>query len=119
MSEQIAAQIGWVSNGFQKELGFVSLGIALAGFMCIWLRGKFWLAVVIIFSAFYLGTAAIHIEEMVLIGNFNPGSVYPAIAGILIPLTLIVCWLLRAIKEERKTKKQVRKNLAASSVTML
>ena len=34
MSEQIAAQIGWVSNGFQKELGFVSLGIGIASFMC-------------------------------------------------------------------------------------
>ncbi|MGE5495403.1 MAG: DUF6790 family protein [Burkholderiales bacterium] len=74
--------------------------------MCIWLRGRFWLAVIIIFSAFYLGAAAIHIEEMVLIGNFNPGSVYPAIVDILIPLTLIVCWLLKAKKEERLTKKQ-------------
>lgn len=96
MSEQIAAQIGWVSNGFQKELGYVSLGIAIASFMCIWYRDKFWLPVIIIFSAFYLRAAANHIKEMLLIGNFNPGNVYPAIADILIPLTLIICWLLKA-----------------------
>lgn len=106
MSEQIAAQIGWVSNGFQKELGFVSLGIAIAGFLCIWYRGRFWLAVIIIFSTFYLGAAVIHIEEMLLIGNFNPLNVLPAISDILIPLTLIVCWLLKAKQEERITKKQ-------------
>jgi hypothetical protein len=100
MSEQIAAQIGWVSNGFQKELGFVSLGIAIASFMCAWYRGTFWLAVIIIFSAFYLGAAAIHIKEMLLVRNFNPGNVFPAIADILIPLTLIICWLLKAKREE-------------------
>jgi hypothetical protein len=99
MSEQIASQIGWVSNGFQKELGFASLGIAIASFMCIWFRERFWLAVIIIFSTFYLGAAAIHIKDKLLIGNFNPGSVYPAIADVLIPLTLIVCWLL---KQKRK-----------------
>jgi hypothetical protein len=95
-SEQVAAQIGWVSNGFQKELGFVSLGIAIASFMCAWYRGTFWLAVIIIFSSFYLGAAANHIKEMLLAQNFNPGNVFPAISDILIPLTLIICWLLMA-----------------------
>ena len=99
MSEQIAAQIGWVSNGFQKELGFVSLGIGIASFMCAWYRGKFWLAVIIIFSAFYLGAAVIHIKEMLLASNFNPLNVFPAISDILIPLTLIICWLLKAKQE--------------------
>lgn len=96
MSEQIAAQIGWVSNGFQKELGSVSLGIAIASLLCIWYRGLFWIPVIIIFSTFYLGSAANHIQEMLLAGNFNPGSVYPAIADIVIPFTLIICWILKA-----------------------
>lgn len=99
MSEEIAAQIGWVSNGFQKELGIVSLGIAIASIMCIWYRGLFWLPVIIIFSTFYLGAAVIHIQEMLLEAGFNPGNVYPAIADILIPLTLIACYLLKGKKK--------------------
>lgn len=39
MSEEIAAQIGWVSNGFQKELGYVSLGIGICGFLAVKFRG--------------------------------------------------------------------------------
>lgn len=106
MSEQIAAQIGWVSNGFQKELGFVSLGIAIASFLCIWYRGRFRLAVIIIFSSFYLGAAGVHIKEMLLIGNFNPLNVLPVISDVLIPLTLILCWFLKGKPEEHLTKNQ-------------
>lgn len=29
LSEKVAKTIGWISNGFQKELGFVSLGIGV------------------------------------------------------------------------------------------
>jgi len=105
MSEQIAEQIGWVSNGFQKELGFVSLGIAIAGFLCARYRGMFWLPVIIIFSTFYLGAAGYHIQEMMLIRNFNPLNVFPAITDILIPLTLIICWVLKAKREEPGTEK--------------
>ncbi|EHM09550.1 hypothetical protein TheveDRAFT_0383 [Thermanaerovibrio velox DSM 12556] len=101
MSEKIAAQIGWASNGFQKELGFVSLGIAIAGFMCFWYRGTFWLAVIVIFSTFYLGAAVNHVKEMLLAQNFNPGNVFPAVSDVLIPLTLIACWLLKAKWEGR------------------
>jgi hypothetical protein len=101
-SEQIAAQLGWVSNGFQKELGFVSLGIAIAGFLCARYKKEFWLAVIIILSTFYLGAAANHIYEMQLFNNFNPLNVFPMISDIIIPLSLIVFWVLMV-----KRKKEV------------
>lgn len=106
MSEMVAEQIGWVSNGFQKELGYVSLGIAITALMCIWCRGSFRLAVIIIFSAFYLGAAVNHIKEIIQISNYNPYNVIPAISDIIIPLTLIICWLLKAKKKEPSTEKQ-------------
>ena len=30
-SDKVANRIGWISNGFQKELGYVSLGIGFCG----------------------------------------------------------------------------------------
>ena len=32
-SKDTSKSIGWASNGFQKEIGFVNLGLALLGFM--------------------------------------------------------------------------------------
>lgn len=55
MSEQIAAQIGWVSNGFQKELGYVSLGIGICGFLAVRFRGAFWAPIIIIATVFFVG----------------------------------------------------------------
>ncbi len=33
-SERVARSIGWTSNGFQKELGLITLGIGVSGVYC-------------------------------------------------------------------------------------
>lgn len=102
MSEQVAASIGWVSNGFQKELGLVSLGIGICGILCWWFRDGFWLATTIPFSVFLLGAAVFHVNEMISESNFNSGNVVIIIPDILTPVTLIA---LQVILRRRKILK--------------
>ena len=94
-SKRVAARIGWVSNGFQKELGYTSLGIGTCGILCLVYQDGFWLATIIPFSTFLLGAAALHVVEMVRSKNFNPGNTWIVLPDVLIPATLIALWLLR------------------------
>jgi hypothetical protein len=48
--------------------------MGIAGVLCIWFRGDFWLAVVIIRSMFLLGAGFIHIKELVINKNRNIGN---------------------------------------------
>jgi len=94
LSERVAESIGWVSNGFQKELGLVSLGIGISGILCYWFRSGFWWATAIPFSTFLLGAAIVHIVEMVKEKNFNPGNTIIVVPDILMPVTLIALLLI-------------------------
>jgi len=89
MSEQIAQSIGWTSNGFQQELGWVSLGIGIAGLLCFWIRDRFWWATAIPFSTFLLGAAGIHLVEIMEKGNLNPGNTWIILPDLLMPLTVL------------------------------
>ena len=74
-SDQVAEFIGWQPGSpFQVELGFVSLGLALVGILCIWIRGWFWLAPVIAQTVFLWGAAYVHIQDIVLHENLSPGN---------------------------------------------
>lgn len=65
LREKVAKTIGWVSNGFQIELGMVSLGIGICGILCYWFRDHFWIATTIPFAIFLFGAAMLHIKEMI------------------------------------------------------
>lgn len=93
--EKVAKTIGWVSNGFQVELGIVSLGIGISGILCYWIRDGFWIATVIPFATFLFGAAILHIKEIFKLRNFNPGNVIIIIPDIIMPLTLIILLLLK------------------------
>ena len=95
LSEKIANRIGWISNGFQKELGYVSLGIGFCGIMCYFFRDTFWLATIIPFSTFLLGAALLHIKEIIKTKNYKPGNTWIIVPDFLMPVTLIVLWLLK------------------------
>lgn len=92
-SERVAKRIGWVSNGFQKELGFASLGIGVCGILCPFYQDGLWLATIIPFSTFLLGAAWLHIREMIRSKNFNPGNTWIVLPDVLMPVTLIVLWI--------------------------
>ena len=66
MRKKVAKSIGWVSNGFQVELGFVSLGIGLCGILSYWFRDGFWLSTLIPITIFLIGAAFLHIKEMII-----------------------------------------------------
>jgi hypothetical protein len=95
LSERVAASIGWVSNGFQKEIGYVSLGIGVAGILCAVYQDGFWLATIIPFATFLLGAAALHVSEMIRERNFHPGNTWIVLPDVLMPVTLLVLWFLR------------------------
>ena len=74
-SDQVAEFIGWAPGSpFQVELGFVSLGLALVGILCIWIRGWFWLAPVIAQTVFLWEAAYVHIQDIIVHDNFSPGN---------------------------------------------
>jgi hypothetical protein len=94
MSERVAQSIGWVSNGFQKELGWVSLGIGISGILCYWVRDGFWWATAIPFSTFLFGAAGLHVVELVRKKNLHPGNTWIIIPDILMPVTILVLLIL-------------------------
>ena len=77
-SDLVAGFIGWEPGSpFQVELGFASLGLALLGVLCIWIRGWFWLAPVLGQSVFLLGAAYVHVQDIISHGNLAPGNAGP------------------------------------------
>ncbi|MDP4275557.1 MAG: stearoyl-CoA 9-desaturase [Bacteroidota bacterium] len=97
-SDQVAESIGWGKGSFfQKELGFAELGYGIAGLMCIWFKGYFWLATIITLVPLYIGAALVHIKEVKKNNNFNPGNVISIAPDFLIPISLIVLSILSGI----------------------
>jgi len=95
MREKVAKSIGWISNGFQIELGIVSLGIGICGIMCYWFRDGFWVATAIPFSIFMFGAAILHMKEMIKEKNYCKGNVVTILPDIFMPLTIIVLLFLK------------------------
>ena len=68
-----AEQIGWpTGNPFQFEVAIANLAFCVLGFLCLWLRGKFWLATAIGFSIFLLGDAYGHIVQIAQHADYAP-----------------------------------------------
>jgi len=89
-ANDVAESIGWpTGNPFQTEVAVANLAIGTLGILCYWIRGNFWTAAVIATSIWLLGAAAIHVEEMVNEGNFNPGN-----AGLIFYMDIITPLLL-------------------------
>lgn len=95
-SDRVAELIGWEKGSpFQKELGFAELGYALAGFLCIFYRGEFWLAAIIIASPLYLLAGINHIWEMVVKKNYASHNTWTIIPDLLMPISWILLYLLQ------------------------
>jgi hypothetical protein len=89
-ADDVARSSGWEPGSpFQQEIAFANLGVGLAGVLCAWKRGGFWLATAIAGSAFHLGAALVHIDELRRTGNRainNAGAIAP---DLLIPGTIL------------------------------
>lgn len=92
-SELVARSIGWQPSPFQKELGCCELGIGICGLLCIPMGHEFWLSTIIIFCFLFIGAALLHMKEIKIKGNMNPGNVITVIPDLLIPFSLIALYL--------------------------
>jgi len=93
---QTAESIGWPPNNpFQTEVAFADLSYGIAGIICLWLRERFWLAVIIISGIFLFSAGAGHVYQM--IAN-NDGSVNNAgivlYADLLTPIIGLILYYL-------------------------
>lgn len=94
-ADQVAASIGWpVNSGFQMELGFISIGLGIVGFLSFWNKSM-WLPFLIIKTIFMWGAGFTHVLHAVQHNNFSAGN-----AGIILywdflfPVFMIVLYLL-------------------------
>jgi len=83
-----AASIGWQTNGFQYEIGFVSLGLGIAGIWATYQGSEAWIAVAIPTTAFLFLAGVNHLIEMVRDRNYAPGNSVIIISDFGTPITL-------------------------------
>lgn len=89
LAKKTAENIGWKTNGFQYEVGFVSFGIGIAGWFAAVMGTDAWILMSIVVSAFLLGAAGNHILEMIRDKNFKPGNSIVLLYDIGLPGSLL------------------------------
>jgi hypothetical protein len=77
--------IGWNNSPFQAEVGFVSLGVGVAGVIAFKASLPFRFATLIPPWAFSLGAAGGHIYQMIVAHHFSPGNV-----GLVLPIDVLM-----------------------------
>lgn len=87
-AKKTAAMIGWQTNGFQYELGFVSLGLGIAGIYASTHASQAWIAVTIPTTTFLAFAGINHVVEMVRHHNFHPGNTFVCISDFGVPISL-------------------------------
>jgi hypothetical protein len=99
---QTAQSIGWATSPFQRENAFGDLGYGVLGLLCIWLRGNFWEATVIMSSISLLGDAYGHIYELVVNHDYAPNNTGALLAmDIVVPVTAIVLLMLLRLAQRQ------------------
>ncbi|MCP0887359.1 stearoyl-CoA 9-desaturase [Ligilactobacillus sp. WILCCON 0076] len=95
-SKRVAKSIGWVSNGFQKEIGLISLGIGISSiYSGLVANGKKAMPLVIVLAFFLIGAGINHIKEIITAKNINVGNVFIILPDFLIPITLLILLSLK------------------------
>lgn len=90
VSEKTAKYIGWESNGFQKELGFSELGLAIVAFMSLWRSSEYINSAIIMCCILCAGASYVRIIDLVKNKNFVRGNVISLLPDLFIPISLIV-----------------------------
>jgi hypothetical protein len=91
-----AYNIGKASaNLFQYQLGMAYLGIGILGILCIFIRGNFWLATIIMNTVFNWGVAFRYLSLMIQTHQYQLGGVGLLFdLYILIPLITVVLYII-------------------------
>lgn len=93
LAKKTAAQIGWSSNGFQHEIGFVSLGLGLAGILAAASDPASWWPIAVAQGVFLILCAVNHVIEMKRSRNFAPGNTLILIYDIGLPISYLALFL--------------------------
>ena len=85
----IAREIGFTrgDGGFQDEVGFGDLALGVAAVLCIWIRDRYWLAILIVAAISLWGDAFGHIHQELVNDNHDPDNTGAVLySDILVPL---------------------------------
>ncbi len=103
-ADHAAALIGWEPGShFQYEVGFHDGAWGILGFMCIWIRDRFWLATGVGWSFFMLGAAYGHLQDTILHANYAPNNFQMIFVDALIAVILLGLLALRYRAAEHPT----------------
>jgi hypothetical protein len=94
----IAREIGFTrgDGGFQTEVGFGDLALGVAAVLCIWIRDRYWLAVLVVAAISLWGDAFGHIHQAVVNDNHDVDNTGPILyTDILFPLIAILLYAAR------------------------
>jgi len=86
----IADEIGFAHSPFQWEVGWADLAVGFVGFLCIWRRGEFMTAAVIVAAILLWGDAIGHVMQWVSHDNTDPDNIWAIPSDVLQPLLSIV-----------------------------
>jgi hypothetical protein len=102
-----ARLIGWPTGSpFQFENAMGDLAMGVLGVLCIWIRGRFWLATVIASSIQLIGDAYGHVYQLVVYNNHAQENVGAILySDFLFPVAIIVLlaahtWLTRGSSQQ-------------------
>lgn len=87
-----AKMIGWEPGSpFQYEVGIADMAFGFVGFMCLFFRGNFWLATILVNSFFLIGCMFGHVRDLVATGNVAAYNIGPNIlfSDLILPLIII------------------------------
>jgi hypothetical protein len=102
IADDVARSIGWAAGSpFQTELAYACLAMGVLGVTCFWFRDGFWLATIVFATVFLGGTAIVHVQQMMRLGDFAPGNASTVIPDLLGPVTLWLLWLLARRARDR------------------
>ena len=83
------------TNLFQYQLGMAYLGIGVLGVLCLFFRGKFWLATIIMNTVFNWGIAARYLSLMLKTHQYKLSGVGLLFdLYILVPLITIILYVI-------------------------
>jgi hypothetical protein len=90
-ADEAARSIGWAPGSpFQFEVGFHDGAWGLLGFLCLWIRGSFWIATGLGWAFFMFGAAYGHLREVLVEGNYAPYNFFTTFSDGFVAVWLVV-----------------------------
>ncbi len=93
-AKSTAKNIGWQTNGFQYEIGFVSFGLGAAGIIAGMSSSPAWLPIAVAQSIFLVLAGVNHVREMIKSKNFAPGNSLVLLYDFGLPISYVVLLLM-------------------------